>query len=63
MFDFGLQMSDLFNVDVSMKLHSLMRHVDDHLTHLGCIRRGSSEENEMAHKEFKMLYSISQISI
>lgn len=56
-FQFGLLMSRTFRVDVSTKLHRFMRHVDTHLVHLGCIRRGSSEENEMVHKEFKALYN------
>lgn len=39
------------------KLHRLMRHVHHHLVHLECLRRGSSEVNQMAHKEFKYLYN------
>lgn len=33
-----------------------MSHLENHLFQLGCIRRGSSEENEMAHNEFKSQY-------
>ena len=34
-----------------------MRHVIDHIIHHGCIRRGSAEENEEAHNQFKELYN------
>lgn len=57
MFDFGVSFCDLFKVDVSTELHRLMRHVHNHLIHLGCLRRGSSDENEVEHKELKCLYS------
>lgn len=57
MFKFGASISLLFHIDVTTKLHRLMRHVDRHLVLLGCLRRGSSEENEMAHKQFKTVYS------
>lgn len=49
-------MSRLFNTDVTTKLHRLILHIDLHLILLGCLRRGSSEEIEMAHKEFKSVY-------
>lgn len=57
MFQFGVLFSHLFKVDVSTKLHCLTRHKHHHLVHLGCIRCGSPEDNEMAHKEFKCLYN------
>lgn len=60
MFQFGAYMSDLFNLDISTNLHGLMRHVNHHLIHLGCIRHGSSEQNEMAHKQYKILYNTTQ---
>lgn len=56
LFNFGAQISDLFQVEVNAKMHRVMRHVHHHLVHIGCIRRGSSEENEMAHKQFKSVY-------
>lgn len=34
-----------------------MRHVVNHIMSLGGLHRGSSEENEMKHKEFKQLYT------
>lgn len=55
-FQFAEFMADLFRVDISTKFHLLMRHIGHHLLFLGCIRRGSSEENEIAYKEFKLLY-------
>lgn len=57
LFTFCKTMVSLFKVDVSTKLHRTMRHVIDHVTSMGCIRRGSSEENEMIHKEFKCLFT------
>lgn len=54
-FAFGVLMCTLFYVYVSTELHRLMRHIYYHLCHLGCLRRGSSEENEMHHKEFKSI--------
>lgn len=56
-FAFGCKFTSVIAVDVSTKLHRLMRHVHSHLIHLGCLRRGSSEKNEMAHKDFKSLYN------
>lgn len=53
---FGLTMVELLNIDISTKLRRFMRHVDHHLVHLGCICNGSSGENEMSHKQFKVLY-------
>lgn len=55
-FRFGVSLAELLKVNVSIKLYLLMRKVDQTLTHFGCIRRGSSEENEMAHKQLKSLY-------
>lgn len=53
LFTVGSSMVDVFNVDVTTKLHRTMRHVKDHLLHHGCIRRGSTEENEYENKKFK----------
>lgn len=50
-------MSDVFQVDVTMKMHLSMWHVHHHLVHLGCIQRGSFEENKIAQKQFKILYN------
>lgn len=58
MFKCGSEMTTLFNIDVTTKMHRLMRHADHHLIHLGCIRRCSSEQNEMVHKEVKIIYNI-----
>lgn len=33
-----------------------MRHVDNDLIFLGCLRRGSSDENQMDQKYFNCLY-------
>lgn len=46
-------MAHMFQVNVSTNLNRLMRHVDHHFIHLGCFRRGSSEENETAYKDWK----------
>lgn len=56
-FDFGVLISTVFNVDLTTKLHRLMRHIDSQLLKLGCLRHGSSEEKEMKHKTFKYLYN------
>lgn len=56
--DFCLHMTIFFKVDVWTKIHRLMRYIDLHLTHLGCILGRSSEENWMTHKEFKILYNV-----
>lgn len=56
-FKFGERTSNIFNVDVSTKLHSLMRHVYCNLLNLGCKHRGSSKENEMHRKQFKPPYN------
>lgn len=45
MFHFGVEMSQLFQADVSIKLHRFMRRVEQHLIHMCCLRRGSSEDN------------------
>lgn len=55
LFDFGSQFASVFKVDISTKLHRVMRHFKNHLINLGCLRRGSSEENEMRHKDFKAI--------
>lgn len=49
-------MVELFNIDATTKLHRLMRHVFNHIVAFGCVRRGSSEENEQLHKQYKQLY-------
>lgn len=55
--EFGSQFSNLFNVDISTKLHHLIHHVTDYILHHGCIRRGNSEDNEGEHKQFKSLFN------
>lgn len=55
-FDFGVSFCRLFNTNVTTKLNSLRSHVDHHLILLGCLRRTSSEENEMDHKQIKSVY-------
>lgn len=55
LFQFGKKMTELFKVNVSTKFHRFMRHVQDHIIQLGCLKRCSSEENEMLHKKFKSL--------
>lgn len=57
-FKFGVLFCSVFNPDVSTKLQSLVSHSEHHLIHLGWLRRGSYEENEMQHKQFKALYDI-----
>lgn len=51
-FQFGF----LVKIYAATKIHHLMRHVGSHLICLGCIHRGSSEDNEMADKECKVLF-------
>lgn len=55
LFDFGSTFAAVFRVDISTKLHRLMRHVKHHIVHLGCLRRCSSEENEESYKQFKSI--------
>lgn len=57
MFDFSVSFCDLFKVDVSTRFHFLMRNFHHHLIYLGCLRRGPSEENEIAHKDFNFIYN------
>lgn len=57
MFAFGRELATFFKIDVKTKMHHLVRHVDHHLIHLGCIRRCWYEETEMVHNKFKILYS------
>lgn len=57
MFQFGVQMAQVFEVDVITKLNRLMPDIHRHLVHLSCISYSSSEENDMTHKEFKTLYN------
>lgn len=57
LFSFGKYMASLFGVDITTKLHRIMRHVRDHIIMLGCINRGSAEDNEIMHKVFKNGYS------
>lgn len=54
-FNFGVLFASLFQVDISTKLHHVMRHVTDHIRNLGCLRRGISEEDEESHEHFKIL--------
>lgn len=51
---FSVAMKSIFNVNVTTKMHRLMRHIDQYLFFLGCIRHRSSEENEMVHKYSKL---------
>lgn len=60
LFRFGVQVSDMFKVYITTKMKRLMRHVHNHLFHLRFIRRGSSEENEIAHKQFKIMYNVTK---
>lgn len=55
MFNFGVLMADVFNVERSTKLHRVILHEEDDLVHLGCILRGSSEEKDATYKELKAL--------
>lgn len=57
MFRFGVQIKELFKFNVTTKMIRLMLHVHHHLVHLCFICRVSSEENEMVHKEFIILYN------
>lgn len=52
-FNFDFSLTELLQFYVSKKLHTLMQNVDHHLSHLWCIPRRSSEENEIIYKEFK----------
>lgn len=51
-------LSRTMSVDVSTKIRCLIGGMENHLVHLGCIRHGSSEGNQMVHKEFKCVYSL-----
>lgn len=42
-----------FKINVNTKIHRILRHISNQLVHLGCIFRGSSEENERMHKSFR----------
>lgn len=55
-FTFRVSLSRLFARDVTIKPHRLMRHVDRHLIRLGCLLHVSSEDNAIAHKQFKAAY-------
>lgn len=57
MFQFAKEFSELFSVDIGIRMHRRMRHVKSHIDNIGCLRRASSEENESAHKEYKVLYN------
>lgn len=50
-------MSRIFNVDITAKIHRVMRHVLDELIFMGYLRRGFSAENEMKHNAFKQIYN------
>lgn len=50
-------MASTFKVDVTTKLHRIMRHVKNQLTSHGCTRRCSTEENELENKKFKPAYN------
>lgn len=54
-FCFGASISKLLHEVVTTKLHRLMRHIVRHLILLVCLRRGSSDENEMHHEQFKRI--------
>lgn len=49
----GIGFSTLFNLDIYMNRHRLMRHVSLPSNNLGCIRIGSSEESKTYHKNFE----------
>lgn len=57
LFRFGVQMSDVFNVDVTTKMFLFMQYVPHHFVNLGWIRNSSSKENWMTHNQFKVLYN------
>lgn len=57
LFRFGQLMVQDFEVDVSTKLHRTMYHVSDHSLSIGCILRGSLEENEVKYKLYKSGYN------
>lgn len=50
-------MPQTFQIDITTKLHRVMRLVSHRLVLLGCLRRGSSEVNEMTQKAFKNVYT------
>lgn len=49
-------MTNNFQFNVTAKIHRSMKCVSGHLIFLGCLRRGSSEENGSVHKAFKEVY-------
>lgn len=46
LFHFGKKMEHTSNVDVTTKLHRLMRYVEDHISFLGFLHGTLSGENE-----------------
>lgn len=57
LFEFGTTMASTFHIDVATKIHRLMMHVSHHLKYMGCVYRGSSQEKETLHKQFKSGYA------
>lgn len=58
LFQFGRQMSTTFDMDVTTKMHRVMRHVKHQLVMHGCIKRSSTEENEHQNKKHKKAYRL-----
>lgn len=52
-FNFGKNMDNCFQVDISTMLHRLMRHVNHQLLWICFIRRYTSEQKELRQKHFK----------
>lgn len=56
-FEAGKATAAALRVNVNTKLHRLMRHVKDHIIDFGCLRKGSTDENEALHKTTKKAYA------
>lgn len=63
LFRFGAQLVDKLKLDVSTKLHRLMRHLHHQLIDYGCVFRASSKGNESLNKLFKVAYAHNKLHI
>lgn len=55
-FDAGKLVAESLGIRANTKLHRIMRHVEDHLTNFGCLRKGATDDNETMHKSTKVAY-------
>lgn len=55
-FEVGKLAANYLQTFVTTKLHRIMRHTSDHFFDYGCIRKGSTDQNETLHKYTKKAY-------